>query len=64
MILILYKGDQVMKNQLEKIEQRIERLEPGKVVRLGDITKNIKGQKNEITKATIMLLQKYGIEYQ
>lgn len=53
-----------MKNQLEKIEQRIERLEPGKAVRLGDITKNIKGQKNEITQATIMLLQKYGIEYQ
>ena len=53
-----------MKNQLEKIEQRIERLEPGKAVRLADITKNIKGKKNEITQATIMLLQKYGIEYQ
>ena len=55
-----------MKNQLEKIEQRIERLEPGTIVRLGDITKNIKpsGKKNELTAAVVMLLQKYGIEYQ
>ncbi len=55
-----------MKNQLEKIEQRIERLEPGKVVRLSDFTRNIKSkrQKNEITEAIVMLLQKYGIEYQ
>ena len=54
-----------MKNQLEKIEQRIERLEPGKVVRLSDFTRNIKAkrQKIAITEATIMLLQKYGIEY-
>ncbi len=54
-----------MKKQLEKIEQRIERLEPGKVVRLSDFTRNIKSkrQKNEITTAVIMLLQKYGIEY-
>ena len=53
-----------MKKQLETIEQRIERLEPGKAVRLSDLTKNIKCQKNEITRTTIMLLQKYGIEYQ
>ena len=54
-----------MKNQLEKIEQRIERLEPGTIVRLNDLTKNIKpsGKKNEFTAAVIMLLQKYGIEY-
>ena len=54
-----------MKKQLEKIEQRIERLEPGSVIRLNDLTKNIKSkrQKNQITEATIMLLQKYGIEY-
>ena len=54
-----------MKNQLEKIEQRIERLEPGTIVRLNDLTKNIKtsGKKNELTAAAIMLLQKYGIEY-
>lgn len=54
-----------MKKELEKIEQRIERLEPGTIVRLGDITKNIKpsGKKNELTAAVIMLLQKYGIEY-
>ena len=54
-----------MKKELEKIEQRIERLEPGTIVRLGDITKNIKpsGKKNELTAAAIMLLQKYGIEY-
>ena len=54
-----------MKNQLEKIEQRIERLEPGTVVRLNDFIKNIKpsGKKNELAAAVIMLLQKYGIEY-
>ena len=54
-----------MKNQLEKIEQRIERLEPGTVIRLNDFTKTIKpsGKKYELTAAVIMLLQKYGIEY-
>ena len=54
-----------MKKQLETIERKIERLEPGSVIRLNDLTKNIKSkrQKNEITEATIMLLQKYGIEY-
>lgn len=55
-----------MKKQLETIEQRIERLEPGTVVRLSDFAKNIKSkrQKKEITETTIMLLQKYGIDFQ
>lgn len=54
-----------MKNQLEKIEQRIEHLEPGTIVRLSDFAKNIKssGKKNETTAAVIMLLQKYGIKF-
>lgn len=55
-----------MNSQLELIEQRIERLEPGAVIRISDLTKGIKFQKRnrEITSAIIMLLNKYGIEYE
>lgn len=50
---------------LEKIEQIIENIDPGKTVSITEITEGIKvsGQSNEITKATIMLLKKYGIDY-
>lgn len=46
---------------LEIIEQRIERIEPGTVVSLSDITGSAKDA--EIKATTIMLLNKYGIEY-
>lgn len=46
---------------LEIIEQRIERIEPGTVVCLNDITGKDKGAEIEAT--AIMLLNKYGIEY-
>lgn len=46
---------------IERIEGIIEAMEPGKVVRLRDIIG--KNADREITKATIMLLKKYGITY-
>jgi hypothetical protein len=50
---------------LERIEQMIEAIDPGETVKVSDITSRIKlaDQTNEITKATIMLLNKYGIDY-
>ena len=50
---------------LEQVEQMIERMETDKPVRIGDITKKIKPatRNGDITKATAMLLQKYGITY-
>ena len=50
-----------MKKELEVIEQRIESLEPGTIVRLDALIKDIK--KAQIKEAAIMLLNKYGIEY-
>lgn len=47
---------------IEAIEVIIEAMEPGKVVRLCDIIG--KNTDRSITKATIMLLKKYGITYQ
>ena len=50
---------------LDKIERRIEKLEPGTIVRLGGMTdcfQPLEKQK-QITKGTIMLLNKYGIGY-
>ena len=46
---------------LEMIEKTIEQMEPGRVVRLCDIT----GTKmdKQINSATVMLLKKYGITY-
>lgn len=51
---------------LELIEQIIEGIDPEETVNVSDITGRIKlaDQHNEITKATIMLLKKYGIGYQ
>lgn len=51
---------------LEQIEQMIERIDPDVTIHISDITGRIKlaDQGSEITKATIMLLKKYGIEYQ
>ena len=54
-----------MRRILEMIEQKIERIEPGTVVQLDVLVKDIKqkGQKEEIKEAAAMLLDKYGIEY-
>lgn len=54
-----------MESLLEKIEQEIERLEPGSFVLVSDILRKAKAPKHnrEIELATIMLLQKYGINY-
>lgn len=46
---------------IEAIEWIIESMEPGKVVRLSDIIG--KNADRAITKATIMMLKKYGITY-
>lgn len=50
---------------LEKIERQIERIEPGKIIRLGGMTDCFQPMEAEmqITKGTIMLLNKYGIGY-
>lgn len=50
-----------MKNELEMIEQKIESLEPGTIVKLDTLIKDIKNA--QIKEAAIMLLNKYGIEY-
>ena len=50
---------------LDKIERRIAQLDPGTIVRLGGMTdcfQPLEKQK-QITKGTIMLLNKYGIGY-
>ncbi len=49
---------------LEQIEQMIECIDPDKKVRIGDITGRINPaiRNSDITKATVMLLKKYGIE--
>lgn len=51
-----------MKKELEMIEQRIESLEPGTIVKLDALIKDIK-RMAQIREAAIMLLNKYGIEY-
>jgi hypothetical protein len=50
---------------VEQLEQIIENIDPNAKVLVSDITGQIKltGRNSEITKATIMLLKKYGIEY-
>lgn len=50
---------------LEKIERRIEKLPPGTIVRLGGMTDCFQPleKQERVTKGTIMLLNKYGIEY-
>lgn len=50
---------------LERIEQIIENIDPDKTVNVKDITGRIKlaDHNTELTEATIMLLNKYGIEY-
>lgn len=50
---------------LEKVEQIIENIDPAKTVNVKDITCRIKlaDRNTELTEATIMLLNKYGIEY-
>ena len=50
---------------LEKIEQIIEEIDLAEKVNVKDITCriNVVEHNSEITKATIMLLNKYGIDY-
>lgn len=50
---------------LEKIEQRIERIKPGTIVRLGGMTDCFQPMEEQmrVTEGTIMLLNKYGIGY-
>jgi hypothetical protein len=50
---------------LEKIEQIIEAIDPDEEVNVKDITCRIKlaDCNTELTEATIMLLNKYGIDY-
>lgn len=50
---------------LEQIEQMIEQMEPGSVVRIGDITErlNPESRNSDITMATETLLKKYGIGF-
>lgn len=45
---------------IEKIERTIERMEPGTVVKVDNLTK--KYSRADIKEATIMLLNKYGME--
>ena len=51
---------------LEQIEQMIECMEPDKPIRISDITRRINPEirNGDITKATRMILKKYGIPYQ
>lgn len=50
---------------LEKIEQRIEKIRPGTIVRLGGMTDCFQPieEDQRVTEGTIMLLNKYGIGY-
>ena len=50
---------------LEKIERIIENIDLDETVNVSDITGrfNLADHSNDITKATIMLLKKYGIKY-
>lgn len=57
-----FKQTTPFEEAIERIEAIIEALEPGKEIRLQDIIG--KNADRSITKATIMLLKKYGITYQ
>lgn len=50
---------------LEQIERIIEVIDPDETVKVKDITGRIKlaDRNTELTEATIMLLNKYGIDY-
>ena len=50
---------------LDKIERKIAKLQPGTVIRLGGMTDCFQPleRQMQVTKGTIMLLNKYGIEY-
>jgi len=50
---------------LDAIEQKIDRIKPGTVVKVSDLVgeSTLLDKNGEISNTTIMLLQKYGIEY-
>ena len=56
-----FKQTTPFEETVEQIEGIIEALEPGKVIHLHDIIG--KNADRAITKATVMLLKKYGITY-
>ena len=56
-----FKQTTSFEETIEVIERIIEALEPGKIIHLRDIIG--KNADRAITKATVMLLKKYGITY-
>ena len=50
---------------LDAIEQKIDRIKPGTVVKVSDLVgeSTLLDRNGEISSTTKMLLQKYGIEY-
>ena len=56
-----FKRTNTFEETVEVIEGIIEAMEPGKIIRLCDIIG--KNADRAITKATVMLLKKYGITY-
>ena len=56
-----FKQTTTFEEVIERIEEIIEAMEPDKVVHLRDIIG--KNADRAITKATVMLLKKYGITY-
>ena len=61
----LWDADSPSVANLERIERKIERIEPGTIVRLGGMTDCFQPleKQMQVTKGTIMLLNKYGIGY-
>ena len=51
-----------MKKALERIEQKIETLNPAETVKLETLIKEVEKEPG-IKEAAIMLLEKYGIKY-
>lgn len=61
----LWDADEPAVASLEKIEQKLERIQPGTILRLGGMTDCFQPMEEQmqVTKGTIMLLNKYGIGY-
>ena len=61
----LWNADEPAVASLEKIEQKLERIQPGTILRLGGMTDCFQPieERQRVTEGTIMLLNKYGIGY-
>jgi len=61
----LWDADEPAVASLAKIEQKLERIQPGTILRLGGMTDCFQPMEEQmqVTKGTIMLLNKYGIGY-